>query len=278
MDQYRIVTDSSADLTALERIPFSFAPLKIITAHKEYTDDLALDTAAMVEELKHYKGTSSTSCPNPQEWLEVFGDAKYIFAVTITSGLSGSFNAAQAAQAIYEAEHPDRRVFLVDSLSAGPGMVLLLEKLQELILSGLDFDAICQEIKAYQKKTGLLFILESLTNFANNGRINPAVAKLAGFMGIHILGQASTVGTLEILEKCRGSKKTLQAMIEQLKSRGFQGGKLRIAHCFNEKGALELKERLLAVFHTADIHIYPTRGLCSFYAEKGGLLVGYEKG
>ncbi len=274
---FRIVADSSADLVSLPHIPFAAVPLKIITSEKEYVDVEGMDVAGMIADLKVYKGKSSSSCPNMEEWLNAFGDAEYVFAVTITSGLSGAFNAAQAAKQIYEAEHPDRHVFVVDSLSTGPEEALLVVKLEELILAGMAFEDICKEIKAYQNRTGLLFMLKSLTNFANNGRVSPAVAKLAGVLGICIVGKASAEGTLEPMDKCRGQKKSIAAIVDHLKDSGFSGGKLRIAHVFNEEGASELKKRINEEFPGADIHVYNTMGLCSFYAEEGGLLVGYEK-
>ncbi len=274
--QFRIVADSAADLFTLDQVSFCAAPLKVVTAQKEYLDVPGLDVAAMVEELKAYKGKSGSSCPNTDEWLKAFGDAKYIFGVTLTSGLSGSYNAAQIAKQVYEEEHPDRHVFLVDSLSAGPGETILVEKLEELILSGLSYDQICSQIQAYQKQTALTFMLESLTNFANNGRVSPAVAKITGLLGINIVGKASQEGTLEPTDKCRGQKKSLEAIVKHLKNAGFHQGKVLIAHCMNENGANLLREKILEEFPQAQIRIYRTNGLCSFYAEKGGLLVGYE--
>ncbi len=247
-----------------------------ISNEREFIDTKELDVAEMVDYLKKFDGKSTSSCPNPDEWLKAFGEEKNVLAVTITSGLSGSYNAAQIAKQIYEAEHPDRKVFVVDSLSAGPGEAILVEKLEELIMSGLSFEDICKEIKAYQKKTGLLFILQSLTNFANNGRVSPTVAKIAGFLSICIVGKASDEGTLEPLKKCRGIKNSIEAIVNLLKDNGYKGGKVLIAHCFNESGANELKQLILDKFHDAEIKIYKTKGLCSFYAEKGGLLVGYE--
>ncbi len=274
---YRIVADSAADLFTLDNVPFSAAPLKVITDEQEFCDVEGLDVTKMVDYLKSYKGKSTSSCPNPDEWLTAFGDAPYIFAVALTSGLSGSYNAAEVAKQIYESEHPGRKVFVVDSLSAGPGETILVEQLEEWIVSGLSFDEICKEIKTYQKKTGLLFILQSLTNFANNGRVSPAVAKLAGLLGICIVGKASDEGTLEPLKKCRGFKNSIENLVHLLKENGFNGGKIRIAHCFNESGANELKQRIVEKFHNAEIKIYQTKGLCSFYAEKGGLLVGFDR-
>ncbi len=275
-NDFSIAADSAADLTALSRVRFTAAPLKIRTAQREYVDDPTLDIAGMVEDLRSYSGRSTSSCPNPQEWLQAFGDSRYVFAVTLTSGLSGSYNAALTAKEIYENEHPDRQVFLIDSLSAGPGMTLLVEKLEQLICQGLSFQEICQQITAYQKRTGLLFMLESLKNFANNGRVSPAVAKLCGVLGIRIVGKASAQGTLEPTDKCRSQGKSLDAICHHLAQAGFQKGRVIIAHCFNEPGALALEEKLLALFPEAQVSIHPTRGLCSFYGEKGGLLVGYS--
>ncbi len=273
---FKIVADSAADLNTLKSISFSCAPLKIITAEKEFTDDQNLNVEGMVDYLKEYKGKSGSSCPNTDEWLKAFGDADYVFAVALTSGLSGSYNAARLAKQIYEAEHPDRRVFVLDSLSAGPGETIIVEKLEELILSGKDYETVCREITEYQKKTKLTFVLQSLTNFVNNGRVSPAVAKLAGLLGICIVGKASDSGTLEPTQKCRGIRKSIDAIVSHLSDNGFKGGKILIAHCFNEAGAKELKEKILEKFKNADIKIYKTLGLCSFYAERGGLLVGYE--
>jgi len=107
--QRKIVADSSADLLTLSAVPFESAPLKIITSQNEYVDDAALDIGGMVDDLQRYKGRSSTSCPNANDWLETFGDADEVFCFTITGTLSGSYNAALMAKQLYEAEHPDRR-------------------------------------------------------------------------------------------------------------------------------------------------------------------------
>ena len=277
MRQIKLTADASANLLQLEGVDFAAAPLKINTADREFVDDHMLDTAAMVAWFDSYKGKSKTSCPNPSDWLDAFGDAEEVFCVTITSGLSGSYNSACVAKQMYEAEHPGRRVCVIDSLSAGPELVLIVEKLQELIGQGLSFDEISQQIAAYQHRTGLVFMLESLKNFAANGRVSPAVAKIAGVLGIRVVGKASDQGTLEPVDKCRGEGKSLAAIVEHLKNAGLKTGKVRIAHCMNEGVARTLKERILQEWGKVDVQIHICRGLCSYYAEKGGLLVGYEK-
>jgi fatty acid-binding protein DegV len=130
MRNVKIVADSSADVLERQGVPFAVAPLKIITNEKEFVDDAALDVHGMVSWFDSYKGKSKTSCPNSGEWLEAFGDADEIFCVTITSGLSGSYNSACVAKQMYEEQHPGKRVYVVDSLSAGPELVLILEQLE----------------------------------------------------------------------------------------------------------------------------------------------------
>lgn len=274
--KYKIVSDSASNVLSLSQVDFSSVPLKIITTQAEYVDDAALDVAKMVEEVKQTKGKSGTSCPNIHDWLQAFGDADCVFAVTITSNLSGSCAAARQAKEEYEATHPGAKVFVIDSLSAGPEMRLIIEKLREWIGQQLPFEEIRDAVQEYMKHTHLLFSLESLTNLARNGRVNPAVAKIAGVLGIRVVGVASEVGTLQQLYKCRGEKKALETVFEEMKRRGFAGGKTCIAHCLNPEAAAVLKETILKTFPGSDVAIEQTTALCSFYAEQGGLMIGFE--
>jgi DegV family protein with EDD domain len=273
----KIVADSSANLLTLHGVSFSAAPLKIITDDREFVDDAALDVAKMVKWFGSYQGRSQTSCPNSGDWLEAFGDGDEIYCVTITSGLSGSYHAACIAKQMYEEKHPGKRVCVIDSLSAGPELVLLIEKLQELIAQGLPYEQICERIEAYKQQTGVVFMLASLKNFAANGRVSPAVARLAGVLGIRIVGKAGDRGTLEPTDKCRGEAKSLTTLLKNLKAAGLCRGKVQIAHCENEAAAEKLKRMLRQECPQVTVHIHSCRGLCSYYAEKGGLLVGFEK-
>ena len=273
----KIVADSSSDIRELAGIDFSTAPLKIITSEREYVDGSDLDVALMVDDLSKYKGRSSSSCPNASDWLEKFDGYDEIYCVTITSGLSGSYNSARVAGQMYEAEHPGCRVFVLDSLSTGPEMVLLCEKIAQLVRDGVCFDEVCARSLEYSKHTGLLFMLASMTNLANNGRVSPIAAKMAGLLGIRAIGKASDKGELEPLHKVRGEKKALETIVSELKAHRFNGKKLSISHCLNDQAADELSRLVREEYPDCDISIRQCGGLCSFYAERGGLLVGYEK-
>ncbi len=277
MRTIKIVADSACDLFALKNVEFACASMKIITDEREFVDDTSIDVDSMVDYLYQYKGESKTSCPNATDWLDAFGDADHIFCVTITSGLSGSYNSACLAKQIYESENEGKRVHVFDSLSAGPEIALIIEKIEECVVNKMPYDDICDCVERYMKKTGLVFMLKSLKNFANNGRVSPVVARLVGIAGICIVGKASDEGTLEPMHKCRGEQRSLKTLVEDIEREGFCSGKISIGHCQNEAAANKLKEMILAKFENVQIEIHKFRGLCSFYAEKGGVLVGFEK-
>ena len=277
ISKIKIIADSSSDLNKLSKLSFASAALKISTKEKEFVDDENLDTTQMVEYLLGYKGKSSSSCPNVNDWIVAFGNAEEVYCVTITSNLSGSYNSAMLAKKQYEAKFPDRRVFVLDSLSTGPEMALILEKLEEFVLMGESYDEITKKIIEYSSQTGLMFMLESMQNLANNGRVSPLTAKIAGVLGIRVVGRASDGGDLETLNKCRGEGRALSTIVDHLKEYGVKTGKVEISHCLNENGARSLKELINKSIPKAEVIIRKCGGLCSFYAEKGGLLVGYEK-
>ena len=273
---FRIVSDSSSNRFRMEDISYTTVPLKIVTQAREYVDDERLDVAAMVEELRQNSGRSGSSCPNVQEWLDAFEGADGIFAVTITSKLSGSCSAAMQAGREYMEQHPEARVCVLDTLSTGPEMLLIIEKLKEYMDAGLGFDEIEAQIRAYMQHTHLLFSLKSLTNLARNGRVNPAVAAIAGVLGICLVGKASDEGTLEPLHKCRGERKALKTTLDSMKALGFSGGRVRIDHCMNPEAVAQLRDMILREYPGCDVQLGECGALCSFYAEKGGFLVGFE--
>lgn len=272
----KIIADSGADLIDKEE-RFKTVPLKIIAGEKEFTDDKNLDVSEMISYLSSYKGKSSTACPGTGDWISAFGEADEIFAITLTSGLSGSYNSAFVAKKEYEESFPERKVYVIDSLSAGPELKLFAERIEEYIKEGLSFSEISEKIEEYKKSTGLLFSLESLKNFANNGRVSKVTARLAGVLGIRIIGKASDGGTLEPLAKTKGNKKALKELSRLIIENGYSGGKVRIDHCKNPDGAEFLKDIFLSEFPDADIIIAETFGLCSYYAEEGGILIAFEK-
>ncbi len=273
--KYQIVSDSASDLLELADINFSTVPLHIVVDGTDFADDARLSVPNLLDKLRNGK-SSTTACPSPDDWITAFHDADRVFCVTITSGLSGSYNSAVIAKDIYEEKHPDRKVYIIDSLATGSKMVMLCEKLRELILAGHDAEEIYRQIKEYNEHCFLYFALASLDNLAKNGRVSPILAKGIKILGIRIVGTASTEGMLEPLSKCRGDRRSIPAIIEFMKEKGYQGGRVVITHNGNHEAAMELKRQLKTTFGTRNGEIHRTRGLCSYYAEPGSIMLAFD--
>jgi len=272
----KIVADSSADLLRLDGVDFAAVPLTISAGEREFVDDASLDIEEMLDFLRAYKGKSHTSCPGTGAYLEAFGDAEEVFCVTITRNLSGSYNAASVAAREYEAQHPGRRVHVVDTLTAGAECTLIAEKLRDLILEGKDFDTVKGEIDEYVKHTELIFALESIHNLAANGRVNPLVARISGALGIRVVGRASDDGVLDVVAKPRGMQKAVIEIVNLMQARGYKGGRLRIHNAISPEFEAALISKVRDTFGDVDIKLQRVGGLCAFYAERGGLMIGYE--
>lgn len=273
---YRIVCDSSANLFSFKDADFRNVPLTILVEDVPFVDDGLVNIKAMEEAMRNSKEKTGSSCPNIYQWQQSFEGADCIFCVTITSALSGAYNSALQAAEQYMQEHPHVQIYIIDSLSTGPEMALIAEKLAELFKENKDFETIKNEITEYQHHTHLLYALQSLQNLAKNGRINPAVAKVLGLLGIHIIGRASPEGTVELVDKCRGSKKVNKIILEELEKTGYNGRKVRISQNNNLEDAGSLKLEILAKYPFADVTIIDCGALCSYYAEEHGFLIGYE--
>lgn len=277
--KWSIVTDSGCDLRKMppsESVRYAQAPLYILINGISFEDDEKLDTKMLVNAMHGFRGASSSACPSPQSWMNAFGDEENVIAMSISGGMSGSFGSLQVARETALEERPECKILVIDSLSTSSVMTLVAQKARVLIEQGLDFDAVSEQLIAYHKRLKLLFTLKSLDNLAKNGRVSRTVAAIAGVLNIQIVGAASEKGTFELMHKCRGTGKAYRMLIEEMGHMGADKGRAIIAHCHNEQGAKELRAMIESAFPGLSVDIMPTSGLCSYYAEEGGLLVGFE--
>ena len=118
--------------------------------------------------------------------------------------------------------------------------------------------------------------IAKVDNLVKNGRLSKLVGTGVGLLNIRMVGEASKTGTLELLQKARGQKKAIKAAFDELIKAGYTGGHITIAHRNNGKFIEQFSELIREKFAQASIEVLPTSELCSFYAEEGGLLMGYE--
>ena len=274
----KIITDSSANLLDdnCSGTPHVTVPLTIQVGDQAFKDDKSIDKIEFLTALKNTHVKTTTSCPNVHEWLQAFEGGDEIFVFTITSALSGSYNAARQAANQYHEDHPEAKILVFDTRSAGPQVKMLAQQTGELVEEGFSFKEIVKKIEDYQQHLNLIFALKDLTNLANNGRVPTAVAKIAGLLKLNIIGEANNKGEFELIAKARGDKRCYKKILEEMIKKGYDGGRVQIDQNDNAAGAAAIKNVILDKFPAAKIEIGECRALCAFYAETGGIMIGYE--
>lgn len=282
MPKWKIVADSGCDYRQLRNLApdteFVSVPLTIQIDQEVFVDDEHLDIDHMMTVMEESKAAAGSACPSPQAYRAAFEGAENVIVLTITGTLSGSFNAARLASEMYLEDHTGANIHLIDSLSAGGELDLLVDEVNRLIGTGLDFPQLVDAITRYQEQSKLLFVLAKVDNLVKNGRLNKLVGAVVGLLNVRMVGEASREGKLELLQKARGHKKSITAAFEEMKKAGYQGGRIVMAHRNNAKFFQQFSDLVKASFPSAIIEEVATSGLCSFYAEEGGLLMGYEIG
>jgi len=279
MEKWNIISDSSCDLkemeTREENIAFSTVPFIMQVGEKEFIDHEGLDTAELIEAIANCREAAKSACPAPETWLEHFRRPGPAFAFTISSNLSGSYQSACIARDMLLDEEPEKKIHIFDSKSTGPEIVLMIARLGELVRESIPFEQIVRDVQALADRTHVAFALCSFDNLVKNGRVSRLAGFVAGRLGLWGVGIASDEGRIVVKTKVRGAQKAIGAIIDDMKERAFNSGHVVISHCFNEEMALRLKGKILETWDKAQVRIIPTRGLDSFYAEKGGLIIAY---
>ena len=276
--KWMIVTDSSCDLTELDTgssdIGFDTVPFVMNLDGKDYVDDPELSVPGLVDAMET-AGSSHSACPSPSAWETLFRKADHVIAMTISGRLSGSYNSALAGKAMALENHPDRKIEIIDSLSTGPKLVLLVQSALRQIQNQVPFETLCATCRNQAASIRTIFTLSSFHNLVQNGRVGKIAGFLAGKLGIRVIGVGSPEGEIQLKELMRGEQRTLKKIVKDMEENSYTGADMAISHCMNESMAQSLKEMILARWKDAKVQILPTRGLDSYYAERSGLIISY---
>ena len=288
---WNIVSDSSCDLrmSAFESdlVRFETVPLRLQVGAREFLDnddlvvpdllDAMADIPALLSKLAHHR--SSSACPSPAAFARAFEGGDCTVCFTISSNLSGTYNAAVMGREMVLEEHPEKKICVIDSKSTAGAMVLLIRKAKALMEAAAgpeDFESICDQLRLYQAALRTCFTLENFDNLIKNGRMRPLVGTLLHSLGIHVIADATPQGTIHVADKARGEAKTYKAITALMRqSKDCTGAEVVISHCENLSGALKLKQQILEDLPVHSVDILPCRGLTSFYAMEKGLILGY---
>ena len=202
--------------------------------------------------------------------------ADNIFAFTISSNLSGSYNAAMAAREMVLEDHPEKNIFVLDTLSCAGALAGAAELANKLIGENQTFDDICFALQKFAESTHILFALASFDNLAKNGRVNRVVGFIAGRLNMRVLGRRTPDGKIDFYFKTRGETRVLAKILEQMDEDGYNGvHPVLISECGNTTAAQLLHHGIEAKWPGAPVQIVPCSGLCSFYAQDQGIIITY---
>ncbi|MBL1059091.1 DegV family protein [Lactobacillus sp. A27] len=277
MENIKLIIDSSSNMKSNPDHNVEVVPLTISFGGKDYIDDQNLNIREFLNDMNQNQVAGKTTCPSIQAWLNALEGTEKAIIITMTSGMSGTFSSALQAKTMYEEKHPTSQIIVVDSRSAGPELTIVLHGIEKMIQGDIRFVDLEEVIAKFRMRTHLLFILQSLHNLSLNGRVSPVAVKVASLLKINLIGTASKEGKLEPLTKARGMKKAMRELLKYMKDDNYHGGEVIIDHCENEKDAEIIKDKILAEYPDAQVTIRPMRGLCSFYAEEGGIMVGFHE-
>ena len=279
---WNIVSDSSCDLrmSAFEGgcVRFETVPLRIQVGEQDFIDNDDLVIPDLLDAMSQEKSASSTACPSPAAFARAFEAGDCTVCFTISTNLSGTYNAAVMGREMVLEEHPEKKICIIDSKATAGAMVLLIRKAKELMEADEtgDFEGICDQLRLHQAALRTCFTLENFDNLIKNGRMRPLVGTLLHSLGIHVIADATPQGTIHVADKARGEAKTYKTITALMKSsKDCTGAEVVISHCENMAGALKLKQQILEDLPVKSVDLISCRGLTSFYAMEKGLIIGY---
>lgn len=275
---YKVIVDSCGELTEDMKTSglFETASLGLEVGDCHIVDDETFDQADFLKKVAECPTCPKSSCPSPESYMEGYHcDAEHIYAVTLSSELSGSYNSAVLGKNLYAEEYGEKEIHVFNSKSASVGQTLIAMKIRECEDQGMSFQEVVEKVEAYIEGMHTYFVLESLETLRKNGRLTGLKAVAATVLNIKPVMGATPKGEICQLGQARGIKKALKKMtdcvIEDLKN--AEEKVLAISHCNCPERAQEVKRMLEEQARFKDIIILDTRGVSSMYANDGGVII-----
>lgn len=275
--KYKIVVDSCCELPKeyLSDERFERVPLGIEVGDYHILDDETFDQAEFLKRVAAYPKCPKSFCPSPERFMEAYRtEAEHVFAVTLSSKLSGSCNSAELGKRLYLEHYGEKKIHVVDSESASGGEAQIALKLLELEEEGLSFEEIVEKIEAFRDEMNTYFVLDNLETLRKNGRLSSVKAVVASTINIKPVMGADK-GTIYQRGQGIGMKKALAKMADMIAGELMDAAKKRIiiTHCNAAERAQTVKRLLESKVSVREILVMDTAGISSMYANDGGVIV-----
>jgi len=275
--RFQIIGDSSLDTNdELDRILMvKKAPLHIEVGGQSFRDDENLDIGRLIAAIASYKGASQSAAPSPYDFSSrVSGEGEGVFFITLSAGLSASYNNASLACEDVAEQYPHLKAHAIDSRSASTGQTAIALKLRELEAEGASFEEAVKAIEAFRDDLATFFVLDNIDTLLKNGRMSRIQGMLATFLHIKPIFFATDEGQIGLYEKTRTSSKALLKLAEIVAGhrKDPEARTLIVSHANAEGRARTLVERIASLASFKAIHVVAMGGLSTFYANEGGLI------
>lgn len=270
MKPYVISCCSAADLSKehFERRDLKYLFFHFELGGTEYQDDLGASVPPEELYRRMLEGentkTSQVSIGEYTEHFETFlKEGKDVLHVTLSSGISGTFNSARIAAEDLKEKYPERKIYVVDSLAASSGYGLLMDALADRRDEGMDIDALYQWCEEHKRQLHHWFFSTDLTFFIRGGRISKASGFIGTMLNICPLLNVNHLGQLIPREKIRTKKKVIKRIVEKMEEHAEGGveysGKCYICHSLCEEDARAVADLVEERFPklTGSVEIYP---------------------
>lgn len=238
MAEYCISCCSTADLT---KEYFDKRGIRYVCFHYElggtdYLDDLGqtMPPAELYRRMPAGEDvkTSQVSIGEYADFFrKIFDEGKDILHLTLSSGISGSYNSACIAAEQVREEYPNRKIYVVDSLAASSGYGLLVDTLADRRDAGESIDELYAWVCENKKKLQHWFFTSDLTFFIRGGRVSKAAGFFGGMLGICPLLNVDYEGHLTAREKVRTKKKVIQRIVQKMEENA-EGGLAYSGKCY----------------------------------------------
>ena len=276
--KFKVIVDSCGELTPEMKQDerFASAALTLEVGADTIVDDETFDQADFLRKVAAYPECPKSACPSPEVYQKGFEtDAEHLYAVTLSSELSGSYNSAELGKNLVLEEHPEKKIHVFNSKSASVGETLIALKIQECEETGMEFEQVVETVDAYIESQHTYFVLENLDTLRKNGRLTGIKALVAGALNIKPVMGSTPEGTICQKAQARGMKKALVKMADYVEQETENAREkvLAISHCNCEQRAKDFEKILLEKMEVKKSIIVDTAGISSMYANDGGIIV-----
>ena len=223
MSDYILSCCSTADLSKehFEKRNISYICFHYKLNGVDYSDDLgqSIPFEEFYQRMDSGEDTQ-TSQINVTEYLEYFerflSEGKDILHLTLSSGISGSYNSAINAAKIAKERFPERKIYVVDSLAASSGYGLLMDKLADLRDGGMDIDELKNWAEENKLRLHHWFFSSDLKFFIKGGRVSKTAGTIGTILGICPLLNVDNNGRLIPRAKIRSKKKVILEIVKRM--------------------------------------------------------------